>query len=49
MSYVVEVKDESQKVVTYDLFLKEKHLPTSVLRLNEEVKKIKKQLSMQES
>ncbi len=46
---VVQGKEESQKVITYDLYLKEKQLPTSVLRLNEEAKKIKKQLSMQES
>jgi hypothetical protein len=46
---VVQGKEESKKVITYDLYLKEKQLPTSVLRLNEEAKKIKKQLSMQES
>jgi hypothetical protein len=44
-----ENKRQNEKVLTYDLFLKEKQLPTSVLRVAEEVKKIKKQLSMQES
>ena len=35
--------------MTYDQYLREKNLPGSVLRVTEEVKKIKKQLSMQES
>ena len=45
--YSAKMKKDNEKIITYDLYLKEKQLPTSVLKVAEEVKKIKKQLSMQ--
>ena len=45
--YSAKTKKDNEKIITYDLYLKEKQLPTSVLKVAEEVKKIKKQLSMQ--
>ena len=49
MSDSEKSKAEHEKLITYDQYLKEKNLPGSVLKVAEEVKKIKKQLSMQES
>lgn len=36
-------------IISYDVFLKGKELPSKVLRINDEIKKLKKQLNLPES